>query len=118
MPSDVDMACAKASLRILKAFGAETEVMKKLDSYIWKNLLFWEIEERPGHSWNKEDTARRVLGLLARLRGALSHGKMPQFFKRKVNLLIPVSKSARKDMHRFIDRLLSNKRAFIRVFTP
>ena len=120
-PSDAEKPYAKACLRILKAFAIDSEEMKKLDTYVWKNLLFWELRERPDDSWNEEDVARRVLGMLARLRTALSEGKkeprIPQFFNLEADLLFEVSKRTRKEMHSFIDRLLCQKKEFVKVFT-
>ncbi len=112
-----DLPCTKACLRILKTFCVSNEEMKKLDTYILKNILFLEMEERPHDTWDVEDVARRVLGLLARLRRGLQDGFIPQFFNRNVNLLGETSEGAMDDMRKYVNTILRQKDAFMQIFS-
>ncbi len=113
-----DCPWAKPCLRILKSFCASNLQMKRMETYILKNLLFLEVDERPSNSWDEEDVGRRLLGLLVRLRKGLRDGFIPQFFNQGVNLLRTTSASDMTDMQLYINTLLCRKQAFLEDLHP
>lgn len=78
-----------------------------------KHALLYELEAE--YDWSDRALVRRFLGVLYRLERGLANEKLPHYFMRDINLLIPMAPSSMENARNIIQRMLSSENELMKI---
>lgn len=69
---------------IKKAYLSDHDV---ISTYLLKNILFWECENRENDFWREDNSAKCLLSMMDRLEECLRKGHLPHYIMPDSNIL-------------------------------